>query len=40
MSDRVKLTLASLGALMLPYEVGYTISLLVLSAIMCAVVDA
>ena len=40
MSDRAKLTLASLGYLMLPYEVGYTTGFLVLTAIGCTVVDA
>jgi hypothetical protein len=39
MSDRMKLTLASLTIMMLPYRVGYPLSVLVLTAIMSTAVD-
>ena len=39
MSDRMKLTLASLTIMMLPYRVGYPLGVLVLTAIMSTAVD-
>jgi hypothetical protein len=39
MSDRMKLTLASLTIMMLPYRVGYPLSVLVLTAIMSTAID-
>lgn len=39
MSDRVKLVLASLAAMMLPHKVGYSFGVLVLTALMCTTVD-
>ena len=39
MSDRTKLTLASLIVLMLPYVIGYSLSILILTAIMSTAID-
>jgi hypothetical protein len=39
MSDRMKLTLASLVIMMLPYRVGYPLSVLVLTVIMSTAID-
>ena len=39
MSDRTKLTLASLIVLMLPYVIGYLLSILILTAIMSTAID-
>ena len=39
MSDRMKLTLASLTAMMLPHRLGYSLTVLVLTAIMSTAID-
>jgi hypothetical protein len=39
MSDRMKLTLASLTIMMLPYRVGYPLGVLVLTAIVTSAID-
>jgi hypothetical protein len=36
---RVKLTLASLWAMMLPHQISYSVSVLVLTAIICIAID-
>jgi hypothetical protein len=39
MSDRVKLMLASLTVMMLPHRLGYSLTVLVLTAIMSTAID-
>lgn len=39
MSDRMKLTLASLAVMMLPHRLGYSLTVLVLTAIISTAID-
>jgi hypothetical protein len=40
MSDQTKLTLASLTVMILPYQIGFALSVLVVTAILCAAIVA
>jgi hypothetical protein len=39
MSDRTKLTLASLAVMILPYPIDFLVTVLILTAAMCMAVD-
>jgi hypothetical protein len=39
MSDRMKLTLASLAVMILPYRIEFLVTVLVLTAVMCMATD-
>jgi hypothetical protein len=39
MSDRTKLTLASLAFMMLPYRIGFPVTALIVTAIVCMAID-
>jgi hypothetical protein len=39
MSDRTKLTLASLALMMLPYRIDFPVTVLIVTAIVCMAID-